>query len=114
MPPPPSPRATKTTGPERRADMRRSWRLAEHPRKGGRDPLDLRVGHPGEERQRDRACSHVLADRELALAVAERLTVVRHEVDRGQVRLALHPVVAQRADDLVAGVAGGGLGEGEK
>src|SRR4051794_36719948 len=97
--------ATKTTGPERRADMRRSWRLAEHLRKGGRDPLDLPVGHPREERQRDRACSHVLADRELALAVAERLAVIRHEVDRGQVRLALHPVMAKRAHDLVAVVA---------
>src|SRR3954447_26362502 len=65
--------ATKTTGPERRADMRRSWRLTEHARKGRRDPLDLPVGHPGEERQREGPRGDVLAHRELALAVAEGL-----------------------------------------
>src|SRR3954471_9130508 len=97
--------ATKTTGPERRADMRRSWRLPEHARKGGRDALDLAVGHVREERQRERAGGDVLTDRELARTVAERLAVVRHEVDRRQVRLALHPVLAQRAHDLVAVVA---------
>src|SRR3954462_11671806 len=86
--------ATKTTGPERRADMRRSWRLPEHARKGGRDPLDLAVRHLREERQRERAGGHVLAHGELAGAMAERLAVVRHEVDRRQVRLALHAVLA--------------------
>src|SRR3954452_7619484 len=94
--------AAKMRGPERRADMRRSWRLPEHLRKGGRDPLDLPVGHRREERQRERARGHVLAHRELALAVAERLAVVRHEVDRREVRLARDPVLAQPADDVVA------------
>src|SRR3954452_25139204 len=96
----------KTTGPDRRADMRRSWRLAEHARKGRRDPLDLPVRHPREERQRERAGGDVLADRELALAVAERLAVVRHEMDRRHVRLARDAVlVAQRPQDVVALVA---------
>ena len=42
-----------------------------------------------EERQRERARGDVLADRELALAVAEALAVEAHQVDRRQVGLAL-------------------------
>src|SRR3954466_3596395 len=99
----------KTTGPDRRADMRRSWRLAEHARKGRRDPLDLPVRHPREERQGERAGGDVLADRELALAVAERLAVVRHEMDRRHVRLTRDAVLAQRPQDVVAVVAAGHL-----
>ena len=38
-------------------------------------PRHLALGHLGEERQRERARGHVLADRELALAVAEALAV---------------------------------------
>src|SRR5689334_7127326 len=96
---------TKPTAAAARADTGRSWRLAERPRKGARDPLDLPVGHLREERQRDRPRGDVLAHRELALAVAERLAVVAHEVDRGQVRLALHAEAAQRAHHIVAVVA---------
>src|SRR4051812_16434391 len=88
--------ARKTTGPDRRADMRRSCRAAKHARKGGRDALDLASGHAGEERQRERARGDVLAHRELTLAVAERLAVVRHQVDRRHVRLARDAVLAQR------------------
>src|SRR4051794_30293753 len=96
---------TNPTAPAARADMCRSWRLSEHARKGGRDPLDLPVGHLREERQRHRPRRDVLAHRELALAVAERLAVVAHEVDRGQVRLALDPEAAQRPHDVVSLVA---------
>src|SRR3954470_1966623 len=94
-----------TTGPDRRADMRRSWRLAEDARKSSRDALDLPVGHVREERQRERAGGDVLAHRELAGTVAERLAVVGHEVDRGHVRLARDAVLAQRAQHVVAVVA---------
>ena len=59
---------------------------------------DLALGHRREERQRDRARGDVLADRELALAVAEALAVEAHEVDRRQVGLGLHAALAQRAD----------------
>src|SRR3954452_5859959 len=92
-----------TTGPDRRAAMRRSGRLADDLRKGARDPLDLPVGHLREERQRQRAGGDVLAHRALALAVAERLAVVGHQVDRRQIRLARDAVlVAERAQDIVA------------
>src|SRR4051794_4726890 len=91
-----------TTGPDRRADMSRSWRLADDARKSTRDALDLPVRHLREERQRERAGGHVLAHRELARPMAERLAVVRHEVDRRQVRLALDAVLAQRAHHVVA------------
>ena len=55
-----------------------------------------------EERQRDRPRGDVLADRELALAMAEALAVEGHQVDRRQVRLGLHAARGQRPDRLVA------------
>src|SRR6476646_3637436 len=97
--------ATSPAGAAARADTGRLLRLAQHPRKGRRDALDLPVGHLREERQRERPRGDVLAHRELALAVAERLAVVRHEVDRGQVGLARDAVlVAQRPEHAVARV----------
>ena len=49
----------------------------------------------------DRA-RHVLADRELALAVAEALAVEAHQVDRRQVGLGVHAALAQRLHGGVA------------
>src|SRR3954469_11144108 len=46
------------------------------------DLFHMSLGQLREERQRDRARRDVLADRELALAVAESLAVEGHEVDR--------------------------------
>ena len=63
---------------------------------------DLGLGELGEERQRDRALGDVLADRELAGPVPVELAVERHQVDGGQVGLALHAELAQRADRAVA------------
>src|SRR5947209_14180232 len=60
------------------------------------DLLDLLLGHLREERQGDRPRGDVLADRELALAMAEALAVEGHQVDRRQVRLALDAPLAQR------------------
>ena len=62
------------------------------------DARDLALGQLREERQRERARGDVLADRELALAVAEALAVEAHQVDRRQVGLGLHAALAQRAD----------------
>src|SRR5258708_2543248 len=53
------------------------------------DALDLSVVHLRKERQRDRSRAHVLAYREFALAVTEALAIEAHQMDRGQVRLAL-------------------------
>ena len=64
--------------------------------------VDLALAQLREERQRERARRDVLADRELAGPVAEGLAVVAHQVDRRQVRLALHAALAQAADRLVA------------
>ena len=60
-----------------------------------RHPGDLPLGHLREERQRDRPRSDVLADRKLALAMAEPLAVVAHQVDRGEVRLARDAALAR-------------------
>ena len=60
------------------------------------------VGQLGEERQRERARGDVLADGELALAVAEALAVEAHQVDRRQVGLGVDAARAQRADRRVA------------
>ena len=86
--------ARHASGESRRAASDRAQRR--------RDALDLAVGHLREERQRERARGDVLADRELALAVAEALAVEAHQVDRRQVGLALDAALAQRADDVVA------------
>ncbi len=56
----------------------------------------------GEERQRHRAGRDVLADRELALLVAEPLPVERHQVDGRQVRLGRDAALAQPPDHTVA------------
>src|SRR5690349_2740413 len=55
----------------RRLAMGRLCPLADRLSQGRRHPFDLSFGHLGEERQRQRARGDVLADRELALAVAE-------------------------------------------
>ena len=55
-----------------------------------RDPGDLSLAQPGVKRKRERAFCAVLADRELALAMAEALPVERHQVDRREVGLARH------------------------
>ena len=71
--------------------------------------LHLRLGQLGEERQGQRPGGHVLAHRELALAVAEALAVEAHQVDGGQVGLGVDALLAQRADRVVAVDAGGQL-----
>src|SRR3954451_11250729 len=63
---------------------------------------DVALTHLGEERQRDRACAHVLAHRELAGTVAELLAIEAHQVDRWQVGLRVDPTRAQRLDGGVA------------
>src|SRR3954452_22533781 len=50
------------------------------------DPIDLRFGHRGEERESQRALGDSLGDRKLPSLEAEALTVRRQEVDAGQVR----------------------------
>src|SRR5438094_10064119 len=98
--------ASKPSAPMRLACRARRWsrptqRLC-HRAERLRHLFRLRVRQVWEERQRDRPRRDVLADRELALPVAERLAVVAHEVDRGQVGLALHAALAQGDDRLVA------------
>src|SRR3954471_226399 len=85
----------------RRLAMARLWPLADRLRQRRGHPFDLALGHGREERQRDRPGGDVLADRELALTVAEALAVEAHEVDGRQVGLALHAAQAQRVDGLV-------------
>ena len=68
----------------------------------GRHAVDLTLGHAGEERQRDRAGSDVLADGELSRPVAETFSVEAHQVDRGQVGLALNPARRERPHGLIA------------
>src|SRR5436305_9408061 len=80
---------------------RRLWSLEDLRQRRGH-PLDLALGHLREERQRDRPRGDALAHRELALPVPEGLPVIAHEVDRGQVGLALHPAYPQSADLPVA------------
>src|SRR6188472_3336573 len=59
----------------RRLAMRRLCPLTDRLSQGRPHPFDLSFGHLGEERQRDRARGDVLADGELALAMAEALAV---------------------------------------
>ena len=72
-----------------------------------RTPAPPRPPRPGPRSAPGRTAARstrgdVLADRELAPAVAEALAVEGHQVDRGQVRLGLHAALAQRPDRLVA------------
>src|SRR2546428_6842630 len=61
----------------------------------GHDPLDLGLAEPREERERQRATRHVLAHRELALAMAEALAIEAHQVDRRHVGLRVDAALAQ-------------------
>src|SRR4051812_47445261 len=62
---------------------------------GFRHCFGLLAGQLREERQRDRACRDVLADRKFINAMAELLAVVRHQMDGRQVVLRLHAALAQ-------------------
>src|SRR3954464_3954239 len=97
--------ATRVTAPTRLARRRCRSALPTHSlyhsAQGFRHLFGLGSAQRREERQGDRARRDVLADRELALAVAEGLAVVRHEVDGRQVGLALHAALAQRQDHRV-------------
>src|SRR5437588_2923991 len=75
--------------------------LLYHRAQGLRHLLGLGGAQRREEGQRDRALRDVLAERELAVAVAEALAVVRHEVDGRQVGLRLHAALAQGQDRRV-------------
>src|SRR3954454_12910836 len=106
--------STKPTAPTRRARRREIcsrpsgpdamaglW-TAEHRLQTLCDLGDLRLGHLGEERQRDRPRRDVLAHREFALAMTEALAVEGHKVNRGQIGLARDATLAQRDDHVVA------------
>ena len=80
--------------PHRLSSMTRPGRATPAPA-APRHPRDLPLGDLREERQRDRTRRHVLADRELALAVAEALAVEAHQVNRRQVGLARDPPLAR-------------------
>ena len=66
------------------------------------DPIDLLIGHRGEERQGERALGDPLGDRELAALEAEPLAVGRQQVDAGQVGLRRDPLLRERRDHRVA------------
>src|SRR3954453_2902327 len=100
----PTPRARRRrarSASARRLAMARLWPLADRLRQRRGHPFDLVLGHGREEGQRDRPGGDVLADRELALAMAEALPVEAHEGDSRQVGLALHAAQAQGVDGLV-------------
>ena len=59
-------------------------------------PLDLAVGQLRKERQRQRAARHVLAYRELPLAVPEALAVEAEQMNRREVRLRVDAALPQR------------------
>jgi hypothetical protein len=61
--------------------------LAERLAQRRADPIDLRFGHRGEERQRQGAFGDALRDRELAAFEAEALAIGRQQVNAGQVCL---------------------------
>src|SRR4051812_3853917 len=97
---------SRVTAPTRLA-LRRSraplpTHLLYHVAQRARDLFGLRLGQRREERQRDRARGDVLADGEGPLAMPEGLAVIRHQVDRGQIRLGLHAALAQGDDRRVA------------
>src|SRR3954463_6529060 len=102
--------ATRVTAPTRLARRRCRSALPTHSlyhsAQGFRHLFGLGSAQRREERQGDRARRDVLADRELAVAVAEALAVVRHQMDRRQVGLGLHAALAQRQDGRVAIEAG--------
>src|SRR3954468_20702115 len=98
--------ATRVSAPTRLARRRCRSALPTHTfyhsAQGFRHLFGLGMRQVGEERQRDRARGDVLADRELALAMAEGLAVVGHQVDGRQVGLGLHAALAQGEDRGVA------------
>src|SRR3982074_3932452 len=78
-----------------------SSRIERGAQRGGH-AVHLPLRHIREEGQRERARRHVLTHRKLALPMAEALSVDRHQVNRGQVGLALDAARGAGPDDRLA------------
>src|SRR6478672_9057994 len=66
------------------------------------DPIDLALGHRGEERQRQRALGDPLRNRELPAHEPEPFSVRRQKVNAGQIRLGGDPLIPEGGDHPVA------------
>src|SRR6476619_2211927 len=66
------------------------------------DPIDLALGHRGEERERQRTFGDYLRNRAFSAHKHEQFSVRRQQVNARQIRLGGDPLFAERGDHRVA------------